>query len=80
VHERAGSSGDLATANGFVFEQDDPGELAQALRRAVSAWRDPAQRLALQHTGMAQDLSWATPARAYASLYGSLLQSLGAPA
>jgi starch synthase len=80
VHERAGSSGDLATANGFVFEQDDPGELAHALRRAVSAWRDPAQRLALQHAGMAQDLSWATPARAYASLYGSLLQSLGAPA
>jgi starch synthase len=80
VHELAGSNGNLAAANGFIFERDDPSELTQALRRAVSAWRDPAQRLALQHAGMTQDLSWATPARAYASLYGTLLQSLGAPA
>jgi starch synthase len=63
-------------ANGFVFGHDDPGALLQALGRAASAWRDPARRRVLQQAGMAQDLSWAGPARAYASLYGTLLQAL----
>jgi starch synthase len=63
-------------ANGFVFDHDDADALLQALSRAASAWRDRARRRALQQAGMGQDLSWAGPARAYASLYGTLLQTL----
>jgi starch synthase len=63
-------------ANGFVFDADDPAALLAALQRAAAAWRDPVRRSALQRTGMGQELSWAAPARAYASLYLSLAQSL----
>jgi len=66
----------LRPANGFVFDRDDPDALLQALERAASAWRYRPRRAALQHAGMLQDASWAAPARAYASLYGTLAQAL----
>lgn len=76
VRESSGGGLDAIEGNGFVFEQDDPVALLQALDRAVQAWRVQSRRSALQRAGMRQDHSWAAPARAFASLYGSLVQTL----
>jgi starch synthase len=50
---------------GFLFEAD----LAEAARRAASAYRDPAHWKAIQRAGMARDFSWDAAARRYADLY-----------
>lgn len=76
VRETDSGAGAASPANGFVFDRDDSDALLQALGRAASAWRDGPRRAALQQAGMRQDLSWAAPARAYASLYGTLAQAL----
>jgi starch synthase len=67
------SSDDSAT--GFHFQHAVPGELAQAVRRAVEAWRDTARRERLMATGMAQDFSWDGPARQYLKLYEDTLHA-----
>lgn len=76
VREASGERLESMECNGFVFDQDDPGALLQALDRAARAWRNQDRRSTLQRAGMRQDHSWAAPARAFASLYGSLLQAL----
>lgn len=56
-------------ATGFHFEHAAAGELAQAVRRAIAAWREPAQRRRMMSQAMAQDFSWHGPARQYLKLY-----------
>jgi starch synthase len=55
--------------NGFVFEQAQPQALAEAIGRAVEAFRQPQAWAALMQSGMAELLSWDGPARQYMQLY-----------
>jgi starch synthase len=64
VREAAGGAG-----NGFVFEQAQPQALAEAIGRAVEAYRQPAAWAALMQRGMAEHLTWDGPARQYMALY-----------
>ena len=54
--------------NGFVFDAPQAGALAQALDRALEAFRDPVRWRAIQRAGMSADLGWTAPARAYRAL------------
>jgi starch synthase len=62
------------TATGFSFDAATPAALERCLRRAVEMRADAAVWNAIRANGMAQELSWAGPARQYLALYGSLLQ------
>ena len=63
------------TANGFVFEEYATGALESVLELACDTLRtDPAIWDQLVSTGMRQDWSWKTSARAYAQLYEETLQ------
>ena len=59
-------------ATGFQFAPLTPETLAAALRQAAARYAEPATWRRLQTTGMAADVSWRAPARAYAALYRSL--------
>jgi starch synthase len=61
------------TANGFTFFAADAAALADALARAIRAWRDKAMWNAMQRTGMSQDFSWNRSAASYLSLFRSLV-------
>lgn len=68
VDESAGETG-----NGFVFEAADAALFRDTLLRATALYHDaPARWQALMARGMAQDVSWRGPARAYMDLYESL--------
>jgi starch synthase len=54
---------------GFNFRPADPSALAQACRRAMTAWADKPRWLALQQRAMATDYSWHNPAREYVAVY-----------
>ena len=54
---------------GFVFDTATPGALEACVLRAVTLKRDPAAWQVVMQRGMAQDLSWAGPARDYLKLY-----------
>jgi starch synthase len=56
-------------ATGFVFQEYTPAALMDALRRALSAFRDRAGWHALQQTGMKQDHSWDRSAQEYVKIY-----------
>ncbi len=57
---------------GFLFERAEPAALADAMRRAIAAWREPRRWREIQRAGMARDFSWRTAARQYARLYSRL--------
>ena len=57
------------TATGFVFEEHSARALLDAVRRAVTAFRDHALWAQLVQTGMRQDFSWTRSARAYVEVY-----------
>ena len=59
-------------ANGFTFAEASAEALEDALTEAISFWRDPPRRLALQRSGMGQDFSWTASALRYRSLYEAL--------
>ncbi|MDT7834745.1 glycogen synthase GlgA [Aquabacterium sp. OR-4] len=54
---------------GFVFDEATPTALAATVRRAAALHKDAAAWWRMAGTGMAQDLSWAGPARQYLDLY-----------
>ena len=60
-------------ATGLQFAPITPAMLELALRRAVALYRQPAIWRRLQQNGMAADVSWQGPARAYAALYRDLM-------
>jgi starch synthase len=60
-------------ATGFLFEQTSAVNLAEAIRRALRVYADPAAWQDFQRRGMAQDFSWENSARQYLQLYLSTL-------
>lgn len=60
------------TANGFAFAEAAPGALLDAIRRAVSAWRDKTLWRKLQRNGMLLDFGWTKAAEAYKEIYAGL--------
>jgi starch synthase len=57
------------TGTGFVFDAFAPDALLASVRRAASAYRQPAGWKALVRNAMAEDFSWDASAREYATLY-----------
>ena len=57
------------TATGFVFEEHSASALVEAVKRAVTAFRDHALWSRLMQVGMRQDFSWTRSARAYVQVY-----------
>ena len=57
---------------GFVAPEPTAESVADALRRAVRAWRSTRRRGAIRRRAMATDWSWDGPARRYLSLYRDL--------
>jgi starch synthase len=62
------------SATGFVFDQAEAGELLQAIRRALSLYRDRETWQAIQLNGMRSDFSWRHAAEQYLAVYQSLLK------
>jgi starch synthase len=58
-------------ATGFVFDEATPVAFEAAIRRAMSARRDPSLWSRLMAAAMARPLSWAGPARQYLDLYAT---------
>ena len=63
---------DSADYTGFLFNDADPDACAGAMRRALEAYRDKEQWLALQKRCMGQDFTWEKSAKKYYDLYKSL--------
>jgi starch synthase len=64
---------------GFLFERAEAGALAEAVRRACAAWREPRRWREMQRAGMRRDFSWVAAARRYADLYPRLARGLPPP-
>lgn len=62
-------------ATGFSFDAATPAALERCVRRAVELRAQGAAWTALMRTAMAQELSWAGPARDYLALYQRLLDA-----
>lgn len=60
--------------NGFVFQHSRAEELAAAVERLVSVFREPLAWAELQRAGMSADFSWEKSARAYGELYGKAVK------
>ncbi|MDB5883869.1 MAG: hypothetical protein JWR74_40, partial [Polaromonas sp.] len=67
-------------ATGFSFGPATPAALAQALRQAVAAHRQPAPWRSLMRRGMAQNFSWDAAASQYLALYRDARQAVHARA
>jgi len=63
------ADGTPATQTGFSFDAATPGAFDACVRRALALRQQPAAWQAVMARGMAQDLSWAGPARDYLALY-----------
>ncbi|MBX6419738.1 MAG: glycogen synthase GlgA [Nevskia sp.] len=57
------------TATGVLFDRGDPADLANAARRALALYRNPALWRALRRAGMRRDFSWRRAAAEYLALY-----------
>jgi starch synthase len=62
------------TGTGFVFQRYEAGEMVSALRRGLTAWRQPAVWAALMKRGMSRDFSWRASADGYEQLYADALE------
>ncbi len=60
-------------ATGIQFSPVDVDALNTALHRTIQLWRQPERWRRMQRNAMALDVSWAGPARQYASLYRRLM-------
>jgi len=68
---------DPVRGTGFKFNGYDPGELNDALSRALVAYADRARWEAIVKRGMAMDFSWDASARGYVSAYEKALRKRG---
>lgn len=58
---------------GFLFQDYTPESCLDAVRKALSAWKDRASWRRLMQNGMTEDWSWDRSAREYATLYESAI-------
>ncbi len=58
--------------NGFLFTEETPEALAEAIRRALSVYAHPTRWRRFQRDGMAREFSWEKSAAQYFRLYKSL--------
>ena len=65
----AGPGTGPASQTGFLFDAATPAAFEACVQRALMLKRDAAAWQAVMQRGMAQDLSWAGPARDYLALY-----------
>jgi starch synthase len=63
------------TGTGFKFVDYTPAALVQAVRRALSGYRDPGRWTAIQQRGMRLDHSWDASAAEYVKLYRTMLNA-----
>ncbi len=63
------ATADPAHGTGFVMATADDAGFAQALQRALQAWRQPAQWRRIQRNGMARDFGWERSAARYVQVY-----------
>lgn len=63
------------TATGFVFDDETPEALLDAIRRAVALHGDKAAWQRLMQQGMNRDFTWTRSARQYLTLYRDLVHS-----
>jgi starch synthase len=77
VVRRVGGLADTVAdgATGFVFDAATAGAFEAGVRRALLLKPDQGAWLAMMRRAMAQDLSWAGPARDYLTLYESARQA-----
>jgi starch synthase len=66
VREYDRSSGE---GTGFVFQRYEPGEMVAALKRGLTARRQPRVWAKIQKNGMRRDFSWRASADGYDALY-----------
>ncbi|HKQ57859.1 MAG TPA: glycogen/starch synthase [Candidatus Eisenbacteria bacterium] len=59
---------------GFVFQRYDPGEMVNAIRRGLTAWRQRPLWSELMQRGMGLDFSWKASADGYDRLYADALE------
>jgi len=59
---------------GFVFQRYDSAEMIAAIRRALTAYRQPHLWSQLRGNGMARDFSWRVSADGYDRLYEEALE------
>ena len=59
----------IASANGFVFEEHSPTALLKTVRRALAAFAEPSAWARLMQAGMRADFSWARSAAEYLRVY-----------
>lgn len=69
IDDAAPGGGPSRRQTGFVFDAATPAAFEAGVRRAVLLKRDTAAWQAVMRRGMAQNLSWAGPARDYLALY-----------
>ena len=67
------------SATGFVFTEQTPRALVEAVQRALAAFDDHALWSGLARNGMRQDFSWSRSARAYEQVYKRALHRNFAP-
>lgn len=61
------------SANGFVFDSANKGDLLSAIQRALTCYGHKQEWEAIMKNGMACDLSWTQSALAYLDIYRSLI-------
>lgn len=67
-------SGDLSSGTGFVFYEYSSKAMLDAIRRAVSAYRDRGAWQKVMARIMSQDFSWQSSAKKYEELYHQALE------
>ncbi|MBP2674304.1 MAG: glycogen synthase (ADP-glucose) [Deltaproteobacteria bacterium] len=68
---------DPAEGTGFVFHEYDPGEMKDAISRALAAYADRGRWEGIVRRGMERDFSWEASARQYVDLYERALRKRG---
>ncbi len=73
IDYHAKKNGGQNHSTGFLFEDATSKALSQAIRRALSVYKDKRRWRGLQRRGMGQDFSWQNSAERYLELYQKLI-------
>lgn len=72
ITDLTATTGRDGTATGFLFVEETPEALVEAVGRAAAAFRNRRLWRRLQRAGMARDFSWDIAAQRYVALYGAM--------